>query len=347
MRILVTGGAGYIGSHTLVDLAARGHQLHVVDNFSNASPKVFARLAQITGQAIDYTELDICDEKALSAVFANAQAAGQPFEAVIHFAGLKAVGESQREPLRYYHTNVQGSLVLLRLMQQYQVHCLVFSSSATVYGDPVTLPLTEQSPCQPQSVYGRSKYLVEQLLADWCLANPAASAVILRYFNPVGAHPSGLIGEDPQGIPNNLLPFISQVAVGRRAELQVFGQDYPTVDGTGVRDYIHVQDLARGHSMALEALHQQAGTHVFNLGTGQGISVLQMVEAFANAANRPIPLAFAPRRPGDVAACYANASKARRELQWQAVHSVHDMVQDTWRWQQQNPAGYLSSKDSV
>jgi len=343
MKILLTGGAGYIGSHTALALMARGHQLVLVDNFSNSQSEVLKRLSNLSQGlpgSFDFHQLDICDAPALAAVFANNAAAGQNFDAVIHFAGLKAVGESAREPLKYYQHNVAGTVTLLNVMQQYQVNSLVFSSSATVYGDPASLPLTEQSPTGPQSVYGRSKFMVEQILADYNAANPAFSAVVLRYFNPVGAHPSGQLGEDPQGIPNNLLPFISQVAVGRREALTVFGNDYPTPDGTGVRDYIHVLDLADGHVRALEQLHNSPGHHLFNLGTGQGYSVLQMVEAFRQVSGHPIPLTFAPRRPGDVSACYADAGKALQQLGWQAKLHLTDMVSDTWRWQQQNPQGY-------
>jgi len=343
MKILLTGGAGYIGSHTALALMARGHQLVLVDNFSNSQSEVLKRLSNLSQGlpgSFDFHQLDICDAPALAAVFANNAAAGQNFDAVIHFAGLKAVGESAREPLKYYQHNVAGTVTLLNVMQQYQVNSLVFSSSATVYGDPQSLPLTEQSPTGPQSVYGRSKFMVEQILADYNAANPAFSAVVLRYFNPVGAHPSGQLGEDPQGIPNNLLPFISQVAVGRREALTVFGNDYPTPDGTGVRDYIHVLDLADGHVRALEQLHNSPGHHLFNLGTGQGYSVLHMVEAFRQVSGHPIPLTFAPRRPGDVSACYADAGKALQQLGWQAKLHLTDMVSDTWRWQQQNPQGY-------
>lgn len=355
MKILLTGGAGYIGSHTALALLARGHQLVLVDNFSNSQREVLTRLAHLSGEssaenksdnadAFRFYQLDICDATALGAVFAEHSQSGQNFDAVIHFAGLKAVGESAREPLKYYQHNVAGTVTLLQLMQQYQVNCLVFSSSATVYGDPQQLPLTEQSPTGPQSVYGRSKLMVEQILADYCVANPAFSAVALRYFNPVGAHPSGMLGEDPQGIPNNLLPFISQVAVGRREQLTVFGNDYPTLDGTGVRDYIHVLDLADGHVRALEQLQHQPGHHLFNLGTGQGYSVLQMVEAFRQVSGHPVPLAFAPRRPGDVSACYADAGKALQQLGWQAQLNLTDMVSDTWRWQQLNPQGYHTTR---
>lgn len=346
MNILLTGGAGYIGSHTALALLARGHQLMLVDNFSNSQPEVLKRLSNLSQGmpgSFGFTDLDICDAGALEAVFAAQTAAGRSFDAVVHFAGLKAVGESAREPLKYYQHNVAGTVTLLNVMQQYQVNCLVFSSSATVYGDPQHLPLTEQSQTLPQSVYGRSKWLVEQILADYSAANPAFSAVALRYFNPVGAHPSGQLGEDPQGIPNNLLPFISQVAVGRRDALTVFGNDYPTPDGTGVRDYIHVQDLADGHVRALEQLHNQPGQHLFNLGTGQGYSVLEMVDAFRQVSGHPIPLHFALRRPGDVSACYADAGKALQQLGWQARLNLTDMVSDTWRWQQQNPQGYATA----
>lgn len=334
MNILVTGGTGYIASHTVLALLAAGHRLVLLDNLANSNIEVLDRLAQLSGQKPTFYQADIANDAALRAIFS-----AHAFDAVIHFAGLKAVGESTREPLRYYRENVAGSLQLLEIMQEFAVKSLIFSSSATVYGDPTTLPLTEASPIQPQSVYGRTKWMVEQIIADHCQADPAFSAVCLRYFNPVGAHPSGLIGEDPRGVPNNLLPFISQVAVGRRPVLSVFGNDYPTPDGTGVRDYIHVQDLASGHCSALQ-LAQTPGCHRFNLGTGTGVSVLEMVAAFRQISGHPVPLQLCPRRDGDVAACYAQPTKAQQQLGWQATLGLQEMVTDTWRWQQQNPQGY-------
>lgn len=334
MNILVTGGTGYIASHTAVKLLAAGHQLVLVDNLANSNIAVLERIALLSGQKPHFYQADIGNYAALSAIFTAHQ-----IDAVIHFAGLKAVGESAQKPLHYYRENVAGSLQLLEVMQEFAVKSLIFSSSATVYGDPRELPLTEQSPIQPQSVYGRTKWMVEQIIADHCSADPSFSAVCLRYFNPVGAHPSGLMGEDPNGIPNNLLPFISQVAIGRREQLSVFGNDYPTADGTGVRDYIHVQDLAEGHRLALK-LTNKPGCHRFNLGTGSGVSVLEMVDAFRAVSGHPVPLIICPRRTGDVAACYADAAKAQHELGWQAQLNLTDMVADTWRWQHLNPQGY-------
>jgi UDP-glucose 4-epimerase len=336
MNILLTGGTGYIASHTAVKLLAAGHQLVLVDNLANSNIAVLQRIEQLSGHRPHFYQADIGNYAALAAIFT-----AHNIDAVIHFAGLKAVGESTREPLRYYRENVAGSLQLLEVMQEFAVKSLIFSSSATVYGDPSELPLTEQSPIQPQSVYGRTKWMVEQIIADHCQADSSFSAVCLRYFNPVGAHPSGQIGEDPSGIPNNLLPFISQVAIGRRDQLSVFGDDYPTPDGTGVRDYIHVEDLAQGHCLALQ-LAKSAGCHRLNLGTGSGVSVLEMVNAFRTVSGHPVPLTICPRRAGDVAACYADASKAKQQLGWQAQLTLTDMVTDTWRWQQQNPTGYAN-----
>ncbi len=338
MKILVTGGTGYIASHTVVKLLAAGHQLVLLDNLVNSNSAVLARIAELSGQTPHFYQADIGNYAALSAIFATHQ-----FDAVIHFAGLKAVGESAQYPLKYYRENVAGSLQLLQVMQEFSVKNLIFSSSATVYGDPTELPLTEQSATAPQSVYGRTKWMVEQMLADHCQADASFSAVCLRYFNPVGAHPSGLIGEDPRGVPNNLMPFISQVAIGRRQELSVFGDDYPTPDGTGVRDYIHVEDLAEGHRLALQ-LANKPGCHIFNLGTGTGVSVLAMVEAFRAVSGHPIPLKMCQRRQGDVASCYADASRARDQLGWQANYTLIDMVADSWRWQQRNPEGYSNSQ---
>lgn len=334
-RILVTGGAGYIGSHTCLALLQAGFSVVVVDNLSNSNREALRRVEQLSNKQIGFYHADIRDKAALQAVFA----AEQP-DAVIHFAGAKAVGESVAKPLFYYDNNVNASGVLLAVMQQFNVGTIVFSSSATVYGDPVSVPIREDFALQPTNPYGRSKLMVEQMLADVVAAQPQFSAVILRYFNPVGAHESGCIGEDPNGIPNNLMPFISQVAVGRRTELAVFGDDYPTIDGTGVRDYIHVCDLADGHVKALQQFFNRGGCHIFNLGTGSGVSVLQMLSAFAAACAKPIPYQIAPRRPGDIAACYADATRANQQLHWHATRGLDAMVHDSWRWQQQNPQGY-------
>jgi UDP-glucose 4-epimerase len=328
MKILVTGGTGYIGSHTCVELSKAGHDVVIVDNLCNSKLSVLERLATIGGRAFPFAEVDIRDRAGLEAVFAAHQ-----FDAVVHFAGLKAVGESVAQPLRYYDNNVSGTVVLLETMHKFGVKSLVFSSSATVYGDPASVPIYENFPLQATNPYGRSKLMIEQMLRDVAVANPDWSISLLRYFNPVGAHESGLIGEDPNGIPNNLLPFIAQVAVGRRAQLSVFGSDYPTVDGTGVRDYIHVVDLALGHVKTIEKLGLRAGVHTFNLGTGKGNSVLEMVRAFEAASGRPIPYQLVARRPGDIAVCYADAALAERELGWKAARGIAEMCVDTWRWQ--------------
>ncbi len=336
MRILVTGGAGYIGSHTIVELLNAGHDVVVLDNLSNSSPKALERVAQITGKRVPFFEGDVLDRQLLALIFQT-----QAIDAVIHFAGLKSVGESVRKPLEYYQNNVTGSLVLLEEMAKANVNSIVFSSSATVYGDPATVPITESSPTGgTTNPYGTSKYMVERILMDAVVANPKLSAVILRYFNPVGAHESGLIGENPNGIPNNLLPYISQVAVGKLAQLSIFGDDYPTPDGTGVRDYIHVVDLANGHLKALDRHQSEAGCHVYNLGTGNGYSVLDMVKAFEKVNQVPVPYKIAPRRSGDIATCYADPTKAERELNWRATHDLEQMMQDTWRWQKNNPNGF-------
>lgn len=335
MRILVTGGAGYIGSHTCLELLNSGHQVVVVDNLSNSSVEALQRVEQLTGQSIQFYQADIRDEKALSAIFA-----AEKVDAVIHFAGSKAVGESVAKPLFYYENNVSASGLLMRVMLEHQVKTLVFSSSATVYGEPVSSPIREDFAVQPTNPYGRSKLMVEQVMSDLVLAQPDFSAIVLRYFNPVGAHESGLIGEDPNGIPNNLMPFINQVAIGRRPHLAVFGDDYDTPDGTGVRDYIHVCDLASGHVKALETLHQNPGFHVFNLGTGQGVSVLQMVEAYRRISGQLIAYQVAPRRPGDIACCYADSSRAEQQLNWKAERGLEQMVADSWNWQKLNPNGY-------
>jgi UDP-glucose 4-epimerase len=335
--ILVTGGAGYIGSHTCVELLAAGYDVVVVDNLDNASPKALERVEQIAGRPVSFHQLDVCDKSALRTVFQQ-----HPIDAVIHFAGLKAVGESVAKPLAYYQNNLDSTMVLCEVMAEHDVHQFVFSSSATVYGLPERVPITESFPTSCTSPYGWTKLMNEQILRDVQAANPDWSVVLLRYFNPIGAHPSGLIGEDPRGIPNNLMPFIAQVAIGRRPALHVFGQDYPTVDGTGVRDYIHVVDLALGHLSALEYAWNHPGVEAINLGTGYGYSVLQMVSAFEKASGRSVPCQLDPRRPGDVAICYADPSKARRLLNWQASRDLETMCQDTWRWQSQNPDGYAT-----
>lgn len=335
MKVLVTGGAGYIGSHTCVELLHAGHEIVVVDNLSNSSAESLRRVERITGKNAPLECVDIRDGAALERIFA----AGH-FDAVIHFAGLKAVGESVSQPLRYYQNNVQGTLTLCEVMARYNVFNLVFSSSATVYGDPHTVPITEDFPLSATNPYGRSKLMVEEILRDVGNSDPRWNFILLRYFNPVGAHASGLIGEDPNGIPNNLLPYISQVAVGKLEQLSVFGDDYPTPDGTGVRDYIHVVDLAVGHLKALEKLASQPGVIAYNLGTGQGYSVLDMIAAFEQASGKKINYRIAPRRPGDIASCYADPAFALKELNWKAERGVEQMTRDTWNWQKQNPQGF-------
>ncbi|QTG92689.1 UDP-glucose 4-epimerase GalE [Vibrio fluvialis] len=336
MDVLITGGMGYIGSHTCVQMIAAGMTPIMVDNLCNAKAEVLNRIEALTGVRPAFYQGDIRDEAFLDSVFAK-----HDVQAVIHFAGLKAVGESVSKPIEYYDNNVNGTLVLVRSMRKVGVKSLVFSSSATVYGDPQTVPITETSPTgATTNPYGRSKYMVEQCLADLVVAEPEWSITLLRYFNPVGAHPSGTMGEDPQGIPNNLMPFIAQVAVGRREKLAVFGNDYATPDGTGIRDYIHVMDLADGHIAALQAVGTQAGLHIYNLGTGKGSSVLDMVNAFSQACGKAVPYEICPRRPGDIAECWASTEKAQRELGWQAKLSLADMTADTWRWQSNNPQGY-------
>lgn len=336
--ILVTGGAGYIGTHTCIQLLAAGYQLLVLDNFSNSSPEALRRVEQITGQSIALIEGDINDRPLLDRCFSE-----HAIAAVIHFAGLKAVGESVAQPLRYYHNNVSGTLTLCEAMQAAGVFQLVFSSSATVYGDPDSLPIREDFPTRTTNPYGQTKLVVEHMLRDLGVADSRWRVALLRYFNPVGAHSSGLIGEDPADIPNNLMPFIAQVAVGRRAALQVFGSDYPTHDGTGVRDYIHVMDLADGHVKALQWLAHNQGVEAFNLGTGQGYSVLDMLHAFERACGKPLPYQLVARRPGDIASCYADPARAEQMLGWKATQGVDAMCADTWRWQQNNPAGYAQA----
>ena len=336
LRVLVTGGTGYIGSHTCLQLIAAGMTPVLLDNFCNSKPSVMDRIEQLSGQRPILYRGDIREAALLDRIFAE-----QPIDAVIHFAGLKAVGESMQKPLEYYENNVSGTLVLLQAMRRANVKNFLFSSSATVYGDPQQVPITEASPTlQATNPYGQSKLTVELMVKDFARSAPDWSLTLLRYFNPVGAHPSGLMDEDPQGIPNNLMPYIAQVAVGRREHLSVFGGDYPTPDGTGVRDYIHVLDLADGHVAALRAKCQQPGVHIYNLGTGQGYSVLEMVAAFSRACGRDLPYVITERRAGDIAQCWADPSKARQELGWLASRSLDDMTADTWRWQSQNPNGY-------
>lgn len=333
--ILVTGGAGYIGSHTVVELLAAGYELLILDNFSNSSPKVLERIQEISSCRPLVIDGDIRDGVLLNRLFEKYR-----IDSVIHFAGLKAVGESVAQPVRYYDNNVVGSLRLFEAMQKAGVNRLVFSSSATVYGDPHSVPIDETFPLRATNPYGRSKLIIEEMLRDIGVANPEWRVALLRYFNPVGAHRSGLIGEDPQGIPNNLMPFVAQVAVGKRDVLSVFGGDYPTPDGTGVRDYIHVVDLARGHLAALQALGRQTGIIPVNLGTGRGYSVLEVVKAFEKASGKGVPYRIVERRPGDVAACYADPSLALELLGWQAEMDIDTMCVDAWRWQSANPAGF-------
>ncbi|EHZ7123381.1 UDP-glucose 4-epimerase GalE [Vibrio vulnificus] len=335
MNILVTGGSGYIGSHTCIQMIEAGMTPIILDNLYNSKLLVLDRIEQVTGVRPTFYQGDIRDSEILQHVFAQ-----HDIQGVIHFAGLKAVGESVEKPLMYYDNNVSGTLNLVREMDKAGVKSLIFSSSATVYGDPASVPIREDFPTSATNPYGRSKLMVEECLTDFHKANPDWSITLLRYFNPVGAHESGLLGEDPQGIPNNLLPFVAQVAVGRREKLGVFGDDYPTPDGTGVRDYIHVIDLADGHLAALNKVGQQAGLHIFNLGTGQGNSVLEMVAAFEKAAQRPIPYEIKPRRAGDIAECWADPAYAEQVLGWKATRSLETMVVDAWRWQSNNPNGY-------
>lgn len=336
MSVLITGGMGYIGSHTCVQMIEAGLEPIIIDNLCNAKVEVLNRIDALTGKKPIFYHGDIRDEAFLDSVFTQ-----HDIQAVIHFAGLKAVGESVAKPLEYYDNNVNGSLVLTRSMRKAGVKSLVFSSSATVYGDPDIVPITEDSPTgSTTNPYGRSKYMVEQCLSDLFHAENDWSITLLRYFNPVGAHPSGLMGEDPQGIPNNLMPYIAQVAVGRREKLSLFGNDYPTPDGTGVRDYIHVMDLADGHLSALQCVGEKPGLHIYNLGTGKGSSVLEMVDAFSEACGKPIPYQICPRRPGDIAQCWASTEKAARELGWRATRNVAEMTADTWHWQVKNPNGY-------
>ncbi|GAB7227750.1 UDP-glucose 4-epimerase GalE [Vibrio rotiferianus] len=335
MKVLVTGGMGYIGSHTCIQMIEAGMTPVIFDNLYNSKSTVLDRIEKVCGVRPELIQADIRDKAALVDAMTTHR-----IEAVIHFAGLKAVGESVEKPLEYYDNNVSGTLVLVEAMREANVKSIVFSSSATVYGDPATVPITEDFPTSATNPYGRSKLMVEECLTDFQKANQDWSITLLRYFNPVGSHPTGELGEDPQGIPNNLMPFVSQVAVGRREFLSVFGSDYPTKDGTGVRDYIHVMDLSDGHVAALEKVGRKAGLHIYNLGTGNGYSVLEMVKAFENASGKDVPFKLVERRPGDIAECWADPSKAANELGWKAERSLEEMTGDTWRWQSNNPQGY-------
>lgn len=336
MNVLLAGGAGYIGSHTCVELINAGYDVIIADNFSNSCPEAVARVEEITGKKIPLYEADVCDKTAVDRIFSE-----NKIDAVIHFAGLKAVGESCEKPVEYYRNNIDSTLTLLEAMKKYGVSNFIFSSSATVYGTPKTVPLVETMPTgTPTNPYGWTKLMMEQILSDTAKANPDLSVVLLRYFNPIGAHESGRIGEDPNGIPNNLMPYITQVAAGRLKCLGVFGNDYPTHDGTGVRDYIHVVDLAKGHVKAIEYASKHKGTEIFNLGTGTGYSVLDIVNAFSKVNNIEIPYEIKPRRAGDIAECYADASKAKEVLGWTAEKGLEDMCKDSWNWQSHNINGY-------
>lgn len=335
MSILVTGGAGYIGSHTCVELLDAGYDIVVVDNFSNSKPEALRRVKEITGKDFKVYAVDLLDRDGLDKVFSE-----NDIQAVIHFAGLKAVGESVAIPLKYYYNNITGTIILCEVMQKHGVKKVVFSSSATVYGKPESVPIKEDFPLCPTNPYGRTKYMIEEILRDVYVADNEWSIILLRYFNPIGAHESGRIGEDPNGIPNNLMPYITQVAVGKREKLYVFGNDYDTHDGTGVRDYIHVVDLARGHLKALEKVMKDSGVDVYNLGTGMGYSVLDVVKTFERVNGVKIPYVITGRRPGDVDKCYADPTKAHKELGWKAEKNLEDMCRDSWNWQKNNPNGY-------
>lgn len=335
MSILVTGGSGFIGSHTCVELLENGYQVVVVDNLSNSSKESLNRVKQITGTDVTFYEVDLCDKEKLIEVFKQ-----EKIEAVIHFAGLKAVGESVEIPLKYYHNNITGTLNLLEVMNSFSIKNIVFSSSATVYGNPKTVPIKENFSTSATNPYGRTKLMLEEILKDLYGSDSNWNIALLRYFNPVGAHPSGLIGEDPNGIPNNLLPFISKVAIGELNELKVFGSDYDTPDGTGVRDYIHVVDLAKGHICALKKLEKNVGIVIYNLGTGKGFSVLDMINAFSKVSHKEIPYKMVERRKGDIASCFADATKAKNELGWIAQKDINTMCIDAWNWQTKNPNGY-------
>ena len=337
MSILVTGGAGFIGSHTCVELLNAGYEVVVVDNLYNASEKALERVEQITGKKVTFYEADILDRDALNAIFDKEQ-----IESVIHFAGYKAVGESVRKPIEYYYNNITGTLILCDVMRKHNVKNIVFSSSATVYGDPAFIPITEECPKgKITNPYGQTKGMLEQVLTDIFVSDPEWRVVLLRYFNPIGAHKSGLIGEDPKGIPNNLVPYVAQVAIGKLKCLGVFGKDYDTHDGTGVRDYIHVVDLAKGHVAAIQKVEKtEPGVLIYNLGTGKGYSVLDVVHAFEKACGKEIPYEIKPRRAGDIATCYADPTKAKKELGWVAEYGIEEMCEDSWRWQTMNPNGY-------
>ena len=337
MAILVTGGAGYIGSHTCLELLKAGYEVVVVDNLCNSSEEAVKRVEKISGKPVKFYQADILDREALEKIFES-----ETIDSVIHFAGLKAVGESVAKPLEYYYNNITGTLVLCDVMRKHGVKNIVFSSSATVYGDPAFVPITEECPKGTiTNPYGQTKSMLEQILTDFHVADPEWNVVLLRYFNPIGAHESGMIGEDPKGIPNNLVPYIAQVAVGKLPCLGVFGNDYPTHDGTGVRDYIHVVDLAVGHVKALKKIEEKAGVCIYNLGTGKGYSVLDVVKAYEKACGKEIKYEIKPRRPGDIATCYADATKAKEELGWVAERGIEEMCADSWRWQSMNPDGYV------
>ena len=336
MAILVTGGAGYIGSHTVVELQNAGYDVVVLDNLSNASEKSLERVSRITGKPVKFYKADILDRDALNEIFDK-----EEIDSCIHFAGLKAVGESVAKPWEYYENNIAGTLTLVDVMRKHNVKNIIFSSSATVYGDPAIIPITEECPKgQCTNPYGWTKSMLEQILTDIQKADPEWNVVLLRYFNPIGAHESGIMGEDPKGIPNNLLPYIAQVAVGKLEKVHVFGNDYPTPDGTGVRDYIHVVDLAIGHVKAIEHCSDKEGVHIYNLGTGNGYSVLDIVKAFSKACGKEIPYQIDPRRPGDIAECYADPAKAKAELGWEAKRGIDEMCADSWRWQSTHPDGF-------
>ena len=337
MSILVSGGAGYIGSHTCVELVQAGYEIVVADNLVNSCEEAVRRVEQIVGKPVPFEKVDLCDPLQAEEVFCR----HPEIEAVIHFAGLKAVGESVSKPLEYYSNNLMSTLVLLNAMRKHGVKNFVFSSSATVYGNPASVPIREDFPTGgTTNPYGTTKLFIEQILTDYCKADPTLNVALLRYFNPIGAHESGLIGEDPNGIPNNLVPYIAQVAVGKLEQIHVYGNDYPTPDGTGVRDYIHVVDLARGHIAALQKLKTKCGLFVCNLGTGKGYSVLEMIKAYEKACGKPLPYVIDPRRPGDIAACYADPSKAQEELGWKAQYDLGEMCASSWKWQSTNPNGY-------
>lgn len=338
MAILVTGGAGYIGSHTVVELQSAGYDVVVVDNLCNSSEKALDRVSKITGKTVKFYKADILDRDALNEVFDK-----EEIDSCIHFAGLKAVGESVAKPWEYYENNIAGTLTLVDVMRKHNVKNIIFSSSATVYGDPAMIPITEECPKgQCTNPYGQTKSMLEQILTDMQKADPEWNVILLRYFNPVGAHESGLIGEDPEGIPNNLTPYITQVAIGKLKEVGVFGNDYDTPDGTGVRDYIHVMDLAEGHVKALKKFEDKPAVYIYNLGTGHGYSVLDVIHAFSKAVGKEIPYVIKPRRAGDIATCYSDATKAKVELGWEAKRTLDDMCRDAWNWQSKNPNGYRS-----